>query len=72
MCPARSKEGCVGGNVSITTITRVMSKSSQQDLGQLSCADHLYVFTVCVFFSPANNGSQMPSFPRLPPKRGPG
>ena len=40
-----------------------MSKSSQQDLGQLSYPGGLCVFTVWVFFSPANNGSQMSSFP---------
>lgn len=45
-----------------------MSKSSQQDLEQLSYPDHLCVFTECMFFSAVNNGSQMPSFPGPPPK----
>lgn len=52
----------------IVTITRVMSKSSQQDLGQLSYPG-VYTCLQCeCFFSPANNGSQMSSFPGPPPK----
>lgn len=52
----------------IVTITRVMSKSSQQDLGQLSYPG-VYTCLQCeCFFSAANNGSQMSSFPGPPPK----
>lgn len=43
-----------------------MSKSSQQDLGQLSYPDHLYMFTVCVFFF-----LQLTMVPKCLPSLGP-